>query len=95
MNPLINIFRRLTPKARSVDEHPLKTSDFNVLRKYFSGIEIYSFIFFCLLYLPIRIVFKRDFELLLKIFQLLDGKTLKVKFFQKLAWQVVLVLHKS
>lgn len=95
MNPLINIFRKLTPKARSVDEHPLKTSDFNVLRKCFSGIEIYYFVFLGLLYLPIRMVFKRDFELLLKFIQGLDDKALKIKFLQKLAWQVVLVLHKS
>jgi ubiquinone/menaquinone biosynthesis C-methylase UbiE len=30
-NPLINLYRKLTPKSRSVDEHPLLDEDFNSL----------------------------------------------------------------
>lgn len=95
MNPFINVFRKLTPKLRSADEHPLKVSDFSVLNKYFPEIEINYFILFSLLYLPIRILFKRDINSLLKFLQQLDNKVLKVKFLQKFAWQVVLVLYKK
>jgi SAM-dependent methyltransferase len=38
-NPMINIVRRLTPHARTADEHPLLMSDLRLLRKYFGRIE--------------------------------------------------------
>ena len=31
-NPVINFYRRLTPKSRSVDEHPLIKTDFEILK---------------------------------------------------------------
>ncbi len=34
MNPLLNLYRRLTPNRRTSDEHPIKFSDFNLLAQY-------------------------------------------------------------
>ena len=31
-NPLINLYRKLTPQSRSIDEHPLVEEDFNLIR---------------------------------------------------------------
>jgi len=45
LNPMVNLFRTLTPKLRSADEHPLKFRDFRVYRRYFS-VEIRTFCFF-------------------------------------------------
>lgn len=95
MNPFINVFRKLTPEARSADEHPFKISDFGILHKYFSEIEINYFILFSLLHVPIRIILKRDINAFLHFLQQLDDKILKVQFLQRFAWQVVLVLHKK
>ena len=39
-NPIINLFRYLTPTLRSPDEHPLVSSDFSLMRQYFSDISI-------------------------------------------------------
>ena len=36
-NPLINLYRKLTPQSRSVDEHPLVDRDFNLIQKKFSN----------------------------------------------------------
>jgi SAM-dependent methyltransferase len=38
-NPLINLYRRLTPSMRTVDEHPLRMSDFDVARRWFGDVR--------------------------------------------------------
>ncbi len=39
-NPLINLYRELTPSARTPDEHPLEFRDFETARRFFRGLEI-------------------------------------------------------
>jgi SAM-dependent methyltransferase len=39
-NPLINSYRRATPDARTVDEHPLLRQDFDLVRPYFRDVAI-------------------------------------------------------
>ncbi|HLH93097.1 MAG TPA: class I SAM-dependent methyltransferase [Xanthobacteraceae bacterium] len=39
-NPLINLYRRFTPDARTEDEHPLLTKDFTIMREYFRTVEV-------------------------------------------------------
>jgi SAM-dependent methyltransferase len=39
-NPIINLYRRLTPKMRTVDEHPLVPADFDLMRAQFSSVEV-------------------------------------------------------
>lgn len=51
-NPFINLFRRMTPDLRTVDEHPLLKSDFNTAQKYFERAEIYYFDMSTLLSVP-------------------------------------------
>ena len=38
-NPVINLYRMLTPKLRTPDEHPFLMSDFKILGTYFGRIE--------------------------------------------------------
>jgi SAM-dependent methyltransferase len=45
LNPLVNLFRRLTPRLRSDDEHPLTFKDFHVYRSYLS-VNIRTYCFF-------------------------------------------------
>ena len=38
-NPIINIYRKFTPKARSVDEHPLVFQDIKLIESMFKNVE--------------------------------------------------------
>jgi SAM-dependent methyltransferase len=39
MNPLLNLYRKLTPECRTKDEHPLTKKDFEELARYFPRIS--------------------------------------------------------
>lgn len=38
-NPIINLYRRLTPRLRTADEHPLLTTDLAAMHEYFASVE--------------------------------------------------------
>ena len=84
-NPIINWFRKLTPKLRTADEHPLLISDIDMARKYFHDIEIHYFNLFSTVgsFFPIltKYLLKLD-ELIFK----------KFPFMRKYAWICVIVL---
>lgn len=42
-NPIINLYRNLTPKMRTEDEHPLLTEDLELAKNYFNNIEVKYF----------------------------------------------------
>ena len=42
-NPAVNLFRRLTPSMRTVDEHPLLRADLAIARRYFSQVDVEPF----------------------------------------------------
>ena len=44
-NPIINLYRKLTPKSRSKDEHPLINKDFKYINEKFieTKIKYYGF----------------------------------------------------
>ena len=48
-NPAVNLYRFLTPRVRSKDEHPLRERDFDTMRRYFRSVEITYFHCFDLL----------------------------------------------
>jgi SAM-dependent methyltransferase len=39
-NPVINLYRRLTPSMRTPDEHPLVPADFDMMRARFGSVEV-------------------------------------------------------
>ncbi len=39
-NPIINLYRWLTPKLRTEDEHPLKIADIRLARRYFGQVKV-------------------------------------------------------
>jgi SAM-dependent methyltransferase len=53
-NPAINLYRRLTPSMRTVDEHPLKVEDFAVLRESFADVSLTYYSLATLLAVPFR-----------------------------------------
>lgn len=52
-NPLINLYRRLTPKIRTPDEHPLLERDLALARTFFGRVDIRYYYLTTLLALPI------------------------------------------
>jgi SAM-dependent methyltransferase len=53
-NPLINLYRRMTPNARTPDEHPLLRNHIYVLTKIFSNISMKHFGFCTLAAVPFQ-----------------------------------------
>lgn len=58
-NPIINIYRKIATKVRTIDEHPLTLKDLRLFKKNFSNIEIEYFWFTTLLIFCLMFVFQR------------------------------------
>lgn len=52
-NPLINLYRRLTPGSRSADEHPLLGQDFAIIRSRFSDLRLTYYGFLTVMAMPL------------------------------------------
>jgi SAM-dependent methyltransferase len=89
-NPLINIFRRLTPKLRTKDEHPLKSNDSKIASHYFNSVNLYHFDLSTLLVLPFTDT--SFFDWLLSGFRYLDRILFKLPLVRWLSWAVVIEL---
>jgi SAM-dependent methyltransferase len=53
-NPLINLYRYLTPGMRTPDEHPLRLRDLKLARRYFGQVDVHYFNLLTLLAVPFR-----------------------------------------
>ena len=91
-NPLINLYRRLTPHMRSEDEHPLHIKDLHLLSQYFNHAEFRYFHLFSLLAVPFRKI--PGFKILLKSLAILDQFLFRFFGLKKFAWIVVIKLSK-
>jgi len=90
-NPLINLYRKLTPNIRTPDEHPLIRKDLKLLKKYFYDVDIQYFSLLTLITVPFRNSF--IFNLLFKTLCLIDRIILGIPFIRDLAW--IAVIHAS
>ena len=90
-NPIINLYRKLTPKMRTMDEHPLKIKDIRLLSSYFHNVELRYFSLFTLIAVPFRN--RSIFRFLVAIFKRIDDLVFKIPFFRKYAW--VVIIHAS
>lgn len=90
-NPLINLYRKLTPHLRTRDEHPLTMSDLNLATKYFHTLRAKFFHLTSLALIPFRnwSAFDRALAKLDKIDQTLLKRTSPLR---RYAWIVVLEL---
>ena len=78
-NPLINIYRKLTPNDRSPDEHPLKSEDIKLINSIFKNVEIKYYGFLTLVFFPFYKSPKNS--RLFKIISSIDEMILKIKYF--------------
>ena len=92
-NPLINLYRKLTPKSRSVDEHPFVKKDFDLITSLFKDVEINYYGFFTLIFFLFYTKPEKSF--FFKILCKLDGYFFKIKYFKKFAWSVLIIAKKN
>jgi len=91
-NPLINLFRKLTPSLRSMDEHPLKIRDIQLARKYFNGMQARYFHLIILAAVPFREF--AVFTILKNFLDAIDEIIFAVlPFLRRYAWTVVIELY--
>jgi ubiquinone/menaquinone biosynthesis C-methylase UbiE len=90
-NPLIRLYRRLTPKMRTPDEHPLTISDLKGAERYFNRIETKYFHLVSLAAVVIN--GRRGFNGLLQLLDKVDERLLgHCQALQRYAWAVALIL---
>ncbi len=92
-NPIINLYRKLTPNSRSKDEHPLVKKDFKFINEKFTDTKIKYYGFLTLVFFPFYKSPKNS-----KLFKLLtdlDQFLFKFRFFQLFAWSVLIKAKKS
>ena len=92
-NALINFYRKLTPKSRSVDEHPFLKKDFDFIHSLFNQVTVKYYGFFTLIFFLLYGNPKKS--LMFKIISKLDNYFFRIKYFKSLAWSVMIVAKKN
>jgi ubiquinone/menaquinone biosynthesis C-methylase UbiE len=87
-NPFINLYRALTPKMRTEDEHPLKLKDIEILKQCFYNVDVEYFSLFTLLAVPFRSMF--FFDKLCCFFRNIDKMAFQIPFIKRYAWMVII-----
>lgn len=91
-NPVINIYRSLTPGSRSKDEHPLNFKDFDFIKSKFGNISLKYYGLLTLIFFPL---YSSQNSKIFKILSKLDQFLFKIKFFRLFAWSVLIVANKN
>jgi SAM-dependent methyltransferase len=90
-NPLINLYRRVTPNLRTPDEHPLRIEDLRVAHRYFTSVRASYFHLLSLAAVPLRST--PVFSTLLGVLDTADRSLFHVlPASRRWAWQVILTL---
>jgi len=90
-NPAIKLYRNRTPESRTVDEHPLLKSDFDIVRKHFSKCEPQFFGLSTLASIPFRS--SAAGRVVRAVGEQVDNIVLKIPGLKWQAWIVVMVLE--
>ena len=92
-NPIINLYRKLSPKSRSEDEHPLVEKDFKFIKEKLTNVTLKYYGFFTLVFFPFYKSHQKSiiFRGLIKLDQLF----FKIKFFRLFAWSVLIIAKKN
>lgn len=94
-NPLISLYRRLTPKIRTAWEtnHILTLKQVNMAKQYFQLDSIKFFYLASIAAIPLKDT--RLFKPTLKILEAIDKLILKIPLIRLMAWQMVFVMKKT
>jgi len=91
-NPIINLYRRMTPRLRTVweAEHILTMRGVQQSKGYFKCVSVKFFHLVSILAVPFR---KTSlFNSMLTSLELIDSVVLSIPFLRRLAWQIVFIL---
>ena len=92
-NPIINLYRKFTPNARTSDEHPFKLSDIKLIKSLFVDVEVKYYGFLTLVFF---LFYKKpEKSNLFQILKKMDEKILNSRYFKFLAWSVLIKAKKS
>jgi SAM-dependent methyltransferase len=93
-NPVIRLYRKMTPKARTMDEQPLNRKDIRLIKSIFPGTKIKHYFFLVLLAVPFRKhrIFKKVAKILFFMDNILLHQYSPLKW---LAWSCTILLKKS
>jgi len=90
-NPLINLYRRLTPRFRTADEHPLRVADLERAQRFFGRTDFRFFHLASLASVPLRST--RSFTGVLRALERADRRLFTtVPFVSRYAWTTVMIL---
>jgi SAM-dependent methyltransferase len=89
LNPLINIYRRLTPQARTPDEHPLVRKDFATMAKYLNVLEVRYYGLSTLAAVPLRN--RKPGKAMLNLGRRVDKALFALPGVRHLAWYVLVI----
>jgi SAM-dependent methyltransferase len=92
LNPMINLYRLLTPKARTPDEHPLLPADFRNMHRVFTTVHIEFFGFATLIAVPLRDTSLGEASR--RLLQSFDEIVGRIPFLQFLCWYGLIELQK-
>jgi SAM-dependent methyltransferase len=90
-NPVVNLYRRMTPAIRTADEHPLVMRDLAQARDLFERVQFVPFVLFSMLATPLRK--SRLFPHALKLLENVDAAAFKVPGLGKYAWTSVWIME--
>ena len=93
-NPVIQLYRRLTPKIRTAWEtdHILSMKEVKIAKNYFKLEFVKFFYLASILAIPFRRKF--FFKPLLSVLRFVDSIILKIPFIKLMAWQMIFVMKK-
>ena len=87
-NVLINLYRRLTPAMRTVDEHPLRMSDLDAIADHFADVHVRHYVLTALVAVPFTTL--PGSEALLRSLHAVDRMLFRLPVLRRQAWQVVI-----
>ena len=90
-NPLINLYRKLTPNMRSPDEHPFVMNDFRILDRYFGKTDASFYNLFSMAAVPFRSF--SFFPQVLNILERVDESVFRIiPYLRRHAWTTIFML---
>ena len=91
-NPVINLYRRLTPHLRTPDEHPLTLEDLRLASTYFGRVEVKYYALTTLMSLALRKSPKLFWRSLVRLERLDSALFRMAPWTRRYAWHVVITL---
>ena len=91
-NPLINLYRTLTPNSRSKDEHPLVSKDFKILKSKFNIVKLKYYGFLTLIFFPF---YRSSNSIIFNFLINCDQFLFKIKLFRFFAWSTLIIAKKN